>query len=128
MSQVKQGLWFDALEDVDDPLVELRAAASVELGERLAWGEGLAEDARPDHRIERVGDGDDARAEPDAVAARCLRESAAVGPLMGVAHDRGRGGQVRHPREERAADRRVRADEALLLDRERRRLAEQRVR
>ncbi len=64
----------------------VRAAAGVDR---------VAEHAGPRHRVVRVGDGHDPRAEPDDVAAAAVRIAQAVEPLVRVADDRGRRGEVR---------------------------------
>src|SRR5829696_7680246 len=55
----------DAPEGFDHARVELRARATLQLGARGVVAAARAVDAVADHRVEGVGDGEDARAEVD---------------------------------------------------------------
>src|SRR6188472_4569690 len=84
-------LVVDALEG-QDPLerghtagAELGACGAPELVQRLRSGPGGPVDARRQHRVERVRDVDDPRAERDLFAGEAVRVAAAVVALVVVA-------------------------------------------
>src|SRR5262249_54446695 len=73
------------LERGDAARAELGAGVRPQLGERGGRLEGGAVGARRQHRAERVGDVDDARAERDLLALKAVRIAGAVEPLVVVA-------------------------------------------
>src|SRR3954465_6735111 len=117
----------DAMERCDDRGVELEAGAAVQLEERLGRRDGVAEDARARHRVERVGDGDDPRADRYLRRVDAARIAETVHPLLRAAHQIGGRREVRNRANEVGADRRVPANQELLLFGQRRRLAEDRL-
>src|SRR4029078_5672970 len=74
-------------ESVDDCRVELRARVSLDLADRVAPGTGGPVRAVARDRVERVGDGEDARAERDLASLEPVRVAAAVPALVMRAHD-----------------------------------------
>ena len=80
------------------------------------------------HRVERVADGDDPRAERDRLAGEPVGVAAAVPALVAGAHERGDGAQRGHREQEALADERVAAHELPLGVVERAGLAQDRLR
>ena len=83
-------------EGVDDDRVELDAGELAQLGERLLGGQRRhAVGAGGRHRLEGVGDVEDARELRDLVADEAVRVARAVVPLVVVADDRQLRGELR---------------------------------
>ena len=101
--------------EVDDLRVPLCAAMRSQLLLHLLGIAGALVELPRRHDLDRVGDGDDARAERDLVAREAVRVSGPVPALVMVADDRpGRREQVERL-EQRVADLRVRLDDRALL-------------
>src|ERR687887_498332 len=80
----------DPLERGDGARAELGAGGAAKLLDRLVRRPRRAIDARRQHRVERVGDVDDARAERDLLALDPVRVAGAVPALVVVADRRHR--------------------------------------
>ncbi|HEY0782783.1 MAG TPA: hypothetical protein VGE98_10030, partial [Thermoanaerobaculia bacterium] len=70
----------------DDARAELGAGSAQDLGRRRLGLQPLAVRAARRHRVERVGDRDDARLERDVAVGQAVRIAAAVQPLVMAAH------------------------------------------
>ena len=100
----------------DDRGVELRARAALELSSAASGERGRVR-ARARHRVERVGDGDDPRAERDVRPGQRVGVARAVPALVAVAHEPGDARERRRGADDPLADDRVAADEGPLAPR-----------
>ena len=117
-----------ALERRDAARAELAACGPPQLGERVLGRAGAAVDAGREHRVERVGDVDDPRAERDVLPAQPVRVAGAVEALVVVLDRRHGVAEEAEPVDDPRALLRVVLHERPLQPGERRRLEEDRVR
>src|SRR5581483_2472823 len=102
-------------ERLDDARIELRSCAAAKLGERPAQVLGGAVGAAADDGVERVADGDDARAERDFLAGEPVRVTRPVEALVARTDERPEVGESRSGGEDPLADDRMPAHEVPLL-------------
>ena len=118
----------DPLERRDTARAELGGGGAAKLGERLVERPGRAVDAGRQHRVERVGDVDDPRAERDLLALQAVGIAGAVEALVVVADRRNGVAEEAEPVDDAGALVGVALHQRPLLLRQARRLQQDRVR
>jgi hypothetical protein len=112
-------------EELSRDRVELRAGPFLHLGERVVVSERATVGPRRDHRVEGVGDREDASLDRDPASAQSRRVAVAVPALVVKEDVRERVVEPPQRHDEFRAGRRVAPDLRNLLERERSRLAEE---